>query len=63
MRGGTCRFGSCVYEDRKSYEGDWERGARHGWGKLCTEAGVYEGEWEGDVMHGAAPACIPHFLT
>lgn len=47
-------FGIATYENGSTYTGNWERGERHGWGKLSTNENglVYHGHFIRGSYHG-----------
>ena len=41
------------YENESVYEGQWEHGLKHGYGRLTNgEGDVYEGDWVADQAEG-----------
>lgn len=48
------KFGRMEYPDGDVYEGDFQRGRRHGIGTYfkAESSTRYEGQWEDDAMHG-----------
>ena len=49
-----------MYQDSSSYNGDWERGMRHGHGEFVNMDGsVYRGQWANDKSHGKGTFSIP----
>lgn len=53
-------YGSCVFEDKSSYTGDWQYGLRHGQGEyVMADGSVYRGQWAIDKPHGKGTLSIP----
>lgn len=46
-------YGTYVYSDGTSYNGEWKDNKHHGKGILSFANGThYEGEWQNHAMHG-----------
>ena len=49
-----------MFEDKSSYNGDWQFGLRHGHGEYVTSDGsVYRGQWINDKAQGKGTISIP----
>ena len=50
------RFGRATYDIGGSFEGEFLRDHRWGWGEhRFTDGSVYEGEWFDDMIEGVPP--------
>ena len=48
-----------MYEDKSTYNGDWQNGLRHGHGEYVSADGaVYRGMWVNDKPHGKGTLSI-----
>ena len=50
-------------DDNFEYEGFFNKGLRHGKGKLISEGYIYDGDWENDLKHGQGEESIINFLS
>lgn len=49
------RFGKAKYENGGTYEGEFEKDKRWGWGEHhFPDGSVYEGEWFDDMIEGVS---------